>query len=168
MSFAEEYFQDAVAHPHTCSGNFRPSEITQKIVISPAAGNCPEVTGNIVLAVTEACANIIRHCYGERSGERIDVEIRFRPGVFEVRIIDFGEFVDPTQMKGRELEDVKPGGLGLHFINTVMDDVEYTKNEWGGTTLILQKRIETTGGTPATGGGSGAVEFFDDEDGDGF
>ena len=120
-----------------------------------------EVTGKIVLAVTEACANVIRHCYCDRSGERIDVEIRFRPGVFEVRIIDYGEFVDPTQMQGRELEDVKPGGLGLHFINAVMDEVEYTKNEWGGTTLILQKLFETAdGGMPAAGG---EVEFFDDE-----
>ncbi len=125
-----------------------------------------EVTGKIVLAVTEACANVIRHCYCDRSGERIDVEIRFRPGVFEVRIIDYGEFVDPTQMQGRELADVKPGGLGLHFINTVMDDVEYTKNEWGGTTLILQKLFETAGGgMPAA---SGEVEFHDDGDGDGF
>ena len=124
-----------------------------------------EVTGKIVLAVTEACANIIRHCYSDRDGERIDLEIRFQPGVFEVRIIDFGEFVDPTQMKGRDLEDVKPGGLGLHFINTVMDEVEYTKNEWGGTTLILQKWIENTGAAPAA---SGEVDFFDDEDSDGF
>ena len=124
-----------------------------------------EVTGKIVLAVTEACANVIRHCYCDRSGERIDVEIRFRPGVFEVRIIDYGEFVDPTQMQGRELADVKPGGLGLHFINTVMDDVEYTKNEWGGTTLILQKRFEGSGGSmPAA---SCEVEFFDDEESDG-
>jgi len=47
-------------------------------------------------------------------------------------------------MKGRELDDVKPGGLGLHFINSVMDKVEYRKNKWGGTTLILQKRVEVT------------------------
>jgi sigma-B regulation protein RsbU (phosphoserine phosphatase) len=101
-----------------------------------------EVTANIVLAVTEACANIIRHCYGGRPGERIDLEIRFADDHFELRIIDYGEFVDPADMKGRDLDDVKPGGLGLHFIHTVMDDVEYRKNRWGGTTLILRKQIE--------------------------
>ena len=124
-----------------------------------------EITGNIVLAVTEACANIIKHCYCDRKGERIDLEIRFQPGVFEVRIIDYGEFVDPSQMKGRELEDVKPGGLGLHLINSVMDGVEYTKNEWGGTTLILRKHIEDSSGASAT---RGEVEFHDDGESDGF
>lgn len=99
-------------------------------------------TAKIALAVTEACANIFRHCYGGQPGERIDVEIRFETGLFEIRIADYGEFVDPAQMKGRALDDVKPGGLGLHFIHTVMDGVEYRKNKWGGTTLILQKRIE--------------------------
>jgi sigma-B regulation protein RsbU (phosphoserine phosphatase) len=103
-----------------------------------------EVTGKIVLAVTEACANIIRHCYGGKPGERIDVTLRFGPDFYEVRIDDYGEFVDPAKMKGRPLEDVKPGGLGLHFIHSVMDDVAYRKNRWGGTTLTMTKKIEPT------------------------
>ena len=78
-------------------------------------------TSKIALAVTEACANIFRHCYGGQPGERIDVEIRFEEERFEIRIIDYGEYVDPAQMKGRDLKDVKPGGLGLHFIHSVMD-----------------------------------------------
>ena len=75
-------------------------------------------------------------------GERIDLEIRFEEELFEIRLIDYGEFVDPAQMKGRDLDDVKPGGLGLHFIHSVMDSVEYRKNKWGGTTLILQKQVD--------------------------
>ena len=109
-----------------------------------------EVTNNIVLAVTEACANIIRHCYGDESGERMDLTLRFGPSFYEVRIDDYGKFVDPSGMKGRELADVKPGGLGLHFIHTVMDDVKYRENRWGGTTLTMVKKIETAAfGDPA-------------------
>jgi len=103
-----------------------------------------DTTSKIVLAVTEACANIIRHCYGGKPGERIDVTLRFGPDLYEVRIDDYGEFVDPSQMQGRPLEDVKPGGLGLHFIHSVMDDVVYRKNRWGGTTLTMKKKIEPT------------------------
>ena len=101
-----------------------------------------ELTGQIVLAVTEACSNVICHCYDSSSGERIDVTLRFGPSRFEVRVDDYGDFVDPSCMKGRDLEDVKPGGLGLHFIHTVMDEVEYLKNAWGGTTLTMVKHIE--------------------------
>jgi anti-sigma regulatory factor (Ser/Thr protein kinase) len=107
-----------------------------------------EVTNKIVLAVTEACANIIRHCYGGEPGQRIDVTLRFGPGFYEVQIDDYGEFVDPAEMKGRELDDVKPGGLGLHFIHSVMDGVEYRQNRWGGTTLTMRKNI---GPLPDTG-----------------
>lgn len=127
-----------------------------RVVITEATGILgldEELNNQIVLAVTEACANIIRHCYGGSPGERIDVTLRFGGDRFEVRIDDYGEFVDPSCMKGRELEDVKPGGLGLHFINSVMDDVAYRKNDWGGTTLTMVKRIER-----ATSGG-GALFF---------
>ena len=113
-----------------------------------------DVTNKIVLAVTEACANIIRHCYGGSPGERMDVTLRFGPDFYEVRIDDYGKFVDPSEMKGRELEDVKPGGLGLHFINSVMDKVEYRENRWGGTTLTMVKLIETA----ASGGAAGGEE----------
>ena len=116
-----------------------------RVVISEATGILgldEELTGQIVLAVTEACANVIRHCYECKDRERIDVTLRFGSGRFEVRIDDYGEFVDPSCMKGREIEDVKPGDLGLHFIHSVMDEVEYEKNKWGGTTLTMVKHIE--------------------------
>lgn len=116
-----------------------------RVVITEATGIlglAEELTGQIVLAVTEACANVICHCYESKSRERIDVTIRFSPARFEVRVDDYGDFVDPSCMKGRELKDVKPGGLGLHFIHTVMDVVEYKENEWGGTTLTMVKHIE--------------------------
>ena len=128
-----------------------------RVIITEATGILgldEEVNHQIVLAVTEACANVIRHCYGGSPAERFDVTLRFGDETFEVRIDDYGEFVDPTCMKGRELEDVKPGGLGLHFINSVMDHVEYRENEAGGTTLTMVKRIERA----ASGGGALFVE----------
>ena len=110
------------------------------------------VTTKIVLAVTEACANIIRHCYGGKPGKRMDVTLRFGPDFYEVRIDDFGKFVDPSKMKGRELDDVRPGGLGLHFIHSVMDSVQYRENRWGGTTLTMVKTIEIAASSDSASG----------------
>lgn len=113
-----------------------------------------EVTTKIVLAVTEACANVIRHCYGGAHGERMDVTLRFGPDFYEVQIDDWGTFVDPATMKGRELEDVKPGGLGLHFMHKVMTSVEFKKNQWGGTTLTMVKKLKPASSAESSQGSS--------------
>jgi len=106
----------------------------------------------VLLAVQEACTNVIRHCYKNCPDERIDVVLTFRDDALLITIDDYGEFVDPAQMQGRELEDVRPGGLGLHLMRTVMDEVDYRKNQWGGTTLTLLKRLPQGSRREADGG----------------
>ena len=45
-------------------------------------------------------------------------------------------------MKPRDLDDVRPGGLGTHFMAEVMDRVEFlTPPEGGGNLLRMVKRI---------------------------
>jgi anti-sigma regulatory factor (Ser/Thr protein kinase) len=47
---------------------------------------------------------------------------------------DYGPNVDPAQLQGRSLEDIKPGGLGLHLLKCVFSVVEHIPqpdgNEW--------------------------------------
>ena len=106
----------------------------------------------VLLAVQEGCTNVIRHCYKNCPDERIDVVLTFRSDALVITIDDYGEFVDPAQMRGRELEDLRPGGLGLHLMRTVMDEVDYQKNQWGGTTLTLIKRLPQDSRREADGG----------------
>jgi len=40
---------------------------------------------------------------------------------------DRGKKVDRAKLCGRALEDVKPGGLGLHFIRESMDALEFRR-----------------------------------------
>jgi len=98
----------------------------------------------IVLAVQEGCANVIRHCYGNSTDRRIDLWILFHDHELEVQIRDYGTFVDPKTIKSRPLEDVRPGGLGVHLMKKVMDEVKFEQNEAGGTTLTLRKRVAAT------------------------
>jgi anti-sigma regulatory factor (Ser/Thr protein kinase) len=86
---------------------------------------------------------VIRHCYCNADNERIDLVFTFLRDVYEVRIDDYGTFVDPSQIKSRRLEDVRPGGLGVHLMKKVMDEVTYTKNRWGGTSLVMRKRLSS-------------------------
>jgi anti-sigma regulatory factor (Ser/Thr protein kinase) len=106
------------------------------------AGIDEEEAHKVVLAVQEACTNVIRHCYECREDERIDIVMTFEPDRLEIRIDDWGEWVDPDNIQSRDLEDVKPGGLGVHLMQSTMDVVEYRKNEWGGTSLVMIKNLE--------------------------
>jgi serine/threonine-protein kinase RsbW len=53
-----------------------------------------------------------------------------------VRIVleDQGEPPDPGRLRGRSLEEIKPGGLGLHYIRESIDGVEVSRS--GGTNQL--------------------------------
>ncbi len=95
--------------------------------------------GRIVLAIDEACTNIIRHAHGgEARPVRLAMERRADRLVFV--LIDQGGPCDPELIRGRALREVRPGGLGVHIIREVFDLVDYSPMETG-TRLTLEKRI---------------------------
>jgi anti-sigma regulatory factor (Ser/Thr protein kinase) len=113
--------------------------------VGEAAGRCgcsDEAMREVVIAVDEACQNIIRHAYGEKTDGDVVVEIRCHGDTMIVDLRDFAEKVDPATIKPRELDDLKPGGLGTHFMREVMDSVEYLAPPQGrGNLLRMVKRI---------------------------
>ena len=91
-------------------------------------------TRAIVRSVDEALANVIRHAYKGKSGLPIEITCKKlrvdRNGApvtgLEILLEDSGVALDPAKLKGRALEDLRPGGLGLHFIYQSMDEVEFS------------------------------------------
>jgi serine/threonine-protein kinase RsbW len=85
----------------------------------------------VTRAVDEAMANIVRHSYGGRLDRPIG--IRFRrlsgetgPGL-EILFWDEGLPIDSSKLRPRRLDEVRPGGLGLHFMRQAMDTVEFSR-----------------------------------------
>ncbi len=103
----------------------------------------------LVLAVNEACMNVIQHGYkGDPKGEMI-LEILNNNGELEFRLTDFAETVDPSKVKPRPLDEIRPGGLGTYFIQRIMDEVTFAVPESGkGNLLIMKKRFETASEAP--------------------
>jgi len=102
-----------------------------------------EITDKLVLAVDEACTNIMRHAYNHRNDQDIILKVEVKQGKVVVTITDFGEGFDPqtvpdpdmpTYMKQRRV-----GGLGLHLIRALMDKVEYQTIPNNYNRLVLQK-----------------------------
>ncbi len=107
-----------------------------------ARGCRPDIVEEIILAVDEACQNIIRHAYcGDTDGE-IVLELDLEGDTLIVSLLDFAAEVSPDRMKPRDLHDVRPGGLGTHFMRTVMDEVSLARAPSGrGNLLKMSKRI---------------------------
>jgi sigma-B regulation protein RsbU (phosphoserine phosphatase) len=96
----------------------------------------------VIIAVDEACQNIIRHGYGGDEGD-IVIDVRRHDDALVIDLRDFGEPVDVEKVKPRDLDDLRPGGLGTHLIREAMDGVEFLSPPEGerGNILRLTKRI---------------------------
>lgn len=105
-------------------------------------GCLPELVECLVLAVGEACMNIIQHGYGMDCVGEIILEIVADHDGLVFRLIDFAERVDESTIKARDLDDLRPGGLGVYFMHEVMDEVEFlTAPEGVGNILEMRKKI---------------------------
>lgn len=105
-------------------------------------GCSKKLISDVVIAVNEACMNIMQHAYkGDKSGE-IVLEMQRASGELEVVLTDFAEPVDPAVIRPRDLEDVKPGGLGTFFIQEIMDECTYGNlDNSEGNFLRMRKKI---------------------------
>jgi sigma-B regulation protein RsbU (phosphoserine phosphatase) len=107
-----------------------------------SCGCSAECAADIVTAVDEACQNVIRHAYGDDPGGAIELEIKRCGEDLVVCLQDFAPEVDPKEIKPRDLDEIRPGGLGTHLIREMMDSAEFVRPESGrGNLLRMVKRI---------------------------
>ena len=116
-----------------------------------ALGVASAEVAKIVLAVDEAVTNVILHGYGGRGGP-VEIEVSGRPGELVIRLRDHARPFDPTGMPAPDLtgpaEERRPGGLGVHLIRQVMDQLIYRRPEDGGNELTLIKLAAGTRAIP--------------------
>jgi serine/threonine-protein kinase RsbW len=98
----------------------------------------------VQLVVDEACTNIINYAYSGGPGTLIlALELVGEDIVITIR--DRGKPFDPTSMPPADIssgvEQRKIGGLGIHFMRTLMDSVNYSFDPGEGNTLIMRKKI---------------------------
>ena len=138
-----------------CEPDMRLDMYSQARLLAPARAMVASVAqrigfnevdaGQISLALDEALSNIINHGYEGRPDGRICVSVcdERSPAPPRIRIIieDRGRQVEPEVIRARDLDDVRPGGLGVFIIRAIMDDVTYEKRKGEGMRLTLIKRV---------------------------
>ena len=105
------------------------------------AGVESELRQALVLAVDEGCANVIRHAYGGACEARIELRLSQRDNELNFELRDFAPCVDPAKVQPRDLDETRPGGLGINFIDTLMDSWSLQPLPGGGNRLSMLKRL---------------------------
>ena len=117
--------------------------------IGERAGMTPGETAKLELAVDEACANVMEHAYGKDSTREVTVKAVLDADSVQIEIVDTGRGFDPASLEQVDVEQLirnrRSGGLGLHLIRKLMDEVQYQivpgeKNE-----LRMIKRLKKNG-----------------------
>lgn len=118
----------------------------------------PDVVDRVTLALDEALTNVIKHGYRGAPGHPIHITLEGvdtpdgRRGL-RISVRDHGRQVDPATIRGRELSEVRPGGLGVHIMRSIMDSVEYSCPLDGGMMLRMVKYRPTAPAGPDNGQG---------------
>ena len=114
-------------------------EVFEKIEINQ------DLKDELVLAIAEAAQNIVKHAYKDIETNNDKMEIKISLGKndeLEIGFFDKGKPVDGAKVRHRNIDDVKPGGLGTFFIQQIMDAVVFREGEkpWINH-LILTKQL---------------------------
>lgn len=121
-------------------------ELTQ--ATATATGFAPQGVEELVLAVNEACMNVIQHGYRGGVGTLELCVVPMTDGI-EFRIRDTAARVTLADWRPRPFDELRPGGLGVHFIRAIMDEVEYLPMPDGRGNLLRMKKYRVAPEKPS-------------------
>jgi anti-sigma regulatory factor (Ser/Thr protein kinase) len=98
-----------------------------------------EEESRIIMALDEACTNIIRHAH-EDLVKPVRIEMKWLRDRLRFVLRDYGKPFHPLTVQSRDMKIVLPGGYGLFIIRTVFDHVDYSPQARG-TRLTLEKLL---------------------------
>lgn len=100
---------------------------------------------DVTLALTEACANVVKHA----GGHRYQVKVSIEDDRCQIDVVDDGEGFDPAGVADSDPDALLPSGRGLMLIESVVDKLAFTRRDGvPGTVLCLEKRLELDPGSP--------------------
>ena len=136
-------------HDESCFTLIAPSESASLSVVrgfvesvSKLAGHDDQARYETVLAVNEACSNIINHAHGGRPQLWLNLECRVSTGGLEIRLRDNGAHFDLTTVPDIDPKELRRGGRGVYIIRRYMDEFTSVPHAGGGNELRMLKRTK--------------------------
>ena len=95
---------------------------------------------DILLALTEACANVVQHA-GDHEEYQVDVAID--DTVCRISVLDDGDGFDPEAVEDEQPRSPLEGGRGLLLMRALVDRLAFRETEDGRHGVFLEKQLTT-------------------------
>ena len=113
-------------------------------VLGEHLGLSKELCFELELAVVEAANNAIIHACGDDPAQRLELELSHHPRQLIITLRDHGTGMECLARPPKPIDDIPTienmsvGGLGLHLIHEVMDEVHYSSRKGGNTMTMIK------------------------------
>ncbi|HTN65638.1 MAG TPA: ATP-binding protein [Burkholderiaceae bacterium] len=105
---------------------------------------------NLNLVLEEVVVNVMHYAFADTGAHSIHVRLRFAGRRVEVEVRDAGNAFDPLSAPvpdlSLDLEQRQVGGLGVHFLRTLMDEVRYERRDGENRLYFCQALPAAAGG----------------------
>jgi serine/threonine-protein kinase RsbW len=95
--------------------------------------------GDVEVALTEACANVVEHTTAE---DEYSVAIEITDHTCEIRVIDTGHGFDFETIGRNDADSGAEGGRGIQLMRALVDRIKFTSEPESGTIVHLVKELE--------------------------
>ena len=95
----------------------------------------------IVLALTEACANVVQHA-GEH--EEYQVDIAIDDEICRISVLDDGDGFDPAATAIEQERSPLDAGRGLLLMRALVDRLDFVQDDDGRHRVTLEKRLNVS------------------------
>ncbi len=113
-----------------------------------AAGMPSKSINDMMLAVDEACTNIIKHAYKSYPDGEIILTIKIFPEKIIIKIKDYGNAFHPEIIPEPDIQEYyrqkRVGGLGMYLMKTLMDEVKYISIPGKYNQVMLIKNLNSS------------------------
>jgi anti-sigma regulatory factor (Ser/Thr protein kinase) len=101
-------------------------------------------TLNLNLVLEELITNIIFYGYDDTNEHEINIHLSYHDKIVQIQIEDDGKEFNPLLYAKPDtdlsLDERKIGGLGIHFVRKIMDDITYIRSD-NKNRLTMKKNI---------------------------
>lgn len=97
------------------------------------------------MAADEACTNIIEHAYGNNEDKgTFKLILHLEKDRLVITLLDRGRPFDPASVPEPVIDSdpskMKPGGLGIHLMKQLMDEVTFSFEDNGNKLVMVKKK----------------------------